>query len=78
MKTMKTIKKLILTSILILMINSASLFAHPGHGHTDGHSLTHYLMEPMHAMVLGAVILMIAFSSTYLILKMKKRAKENA
>lgn len=75
---MNYFKKIILTSILIFIINSTTLFAHPGHGHTEGHSLTHYLMEPMHAMVLGAVVLMIAFSSTYLILKMKKRAKENA
>jgi hypothetical protein len=70
--------KLILTTILVFVINCTSLYAHPGHGHTDGHSLIHYLMEPMHAMIFGAVVLMIAFSSTYLILKMKKRAKENA
>lgn len=29
--------------------------AHPGHGHTDGHSFWHYFMEPKHA--LAAVLL---------------------
>jgi hydrogenase/urease accessory protein HupE len=75
---MNYVKKLILTFILIFISSCTNLFAHSGHGHTDGNSLIHYLMEPMHAMFLVAVVLMIAFSSIYLILKMKKRTKEHA
>lgn len=75
---MKYIRKIFLTVILLFTIPKATLFAHPGHGDSAGHSLLHYLTEPMHAMVFGAVVLMIAISSTWLILKMKKRAKERA
>lgn len=71
-------RKIFLTSIILLIIDKAALFAHPGHGDSAGHSLLHYLTEPMHAMVFGAVVLMIAISSIWLILKMKKRAKERA
>lgn len=77
-RTMNKFRKIFLTCFIIFLMNSSHLFAHPGHGSTEGQSLIHYLMEPMHAMVLGAVVLMIAFSSTYMILKMKKRAKERA
>ncbi len=75
---MKTFRKIFLTTMMVFIINGSKLFAHPGHGQTEGHSFIHYLIEPMHAMILGAVVLMIAFSCTYLILKMKKRAKEHA
>jgi len=71
-------RKILLTSILLLIIDNATLFAHPGHGDSVGHSLLHYLTEPMHTMVFGAVVLMIAISSTWLILKVKKRVKERA
>ena len=27
------------------------LFAHPGHGETDGFTITHYFTEPVHATV---------------------------
>ena len=75
---MNYFRKIFLASILLFIMNQATLFAHPGHGDSAGHSLFHYLTEPMHAMVLGAVVLMIAMSCTWLILRMKKRVKERA
>ena len=75
---MNYFRKIFLASILLFIMNQTTLLAHPGHGDTGGHSLLHYLTEPMHAMVLGAVVLMIAMSSTWLILRMKKRAQERA
>lgn len=75
---MNYFRKIILTSFLLLIMNQATLLAHPGHGDSAGHSLFHYLTEPMHAMVFGAVVLMMAISSTWLIQRMKKRAKERA
>lgn len=75
---MKYVVKALISITVLFFITQTTLFAHPGHGDTSGHSLLHYLTEPMHAMVLGAVVLMIAISSTWLMLKMKKRVKERA
>lgn len=75
---MNYFRKILLSSLLLFIMNQTTLFAHPGHGDSAGHSLLHYLTEPMHAMVFGAVVLMITISSTWLILRMKKRAKERA
>ena len=75
---MNYFRKILPAAILIYIFNPTTLFAHPGHGDSAGHSLLHYLTEPMHAMVFGAVVLMIAMSSIWLILRIKKRAEERA
>ena len=31
-----------------------AVFAHEGHGHTDGYTIIHYLTEPVHALAVGA------------------------
>ncbi|GEM_PF-977706 len=74
---MKIFRISLITSVLFFIISAVSLMAHPGHGTTDGHSLIHYLTEPMHATVLVAVFIMIAASITWMILK-KKKATERA
>ncbi len=44
---------LVLSSVLV----AAPALAHEGHGHSDGGSLLHYLLEPLHvAAVLGALL----------------------
>ena len=73
--TMKIFKISLVSSIIFFVLGNIALLAHPGHGSTDGHSLIHYLSEPMHAMVLAAVVLMVAGSVTWLILKKKKAAE---
>ncbi len=70
---MKSIKFLLSSCVILLLTGIKNLYAHPGHGSTDGHSFIHYLTEPMHAMVLAAVIIMIASSVTWLILRKKKK-----
>jgi len=75
---MNYFRKIFLTAILIILVNQASLFAHSGHGETAGHSLLHYLTEPIHAIILGTVVFLIATSCTWLIFRMKKRAKARA
>ncbi len=69
---MKIFKISLISSIIFFIPGIIALRAHPGHGATEDHSLIHYLTEPMHAMVLAAVLLMIAGSVTWLILKKKK------
>ncbi len=32
-----------------VLLTPALAFAHPGHGASEGHSLLHYLTEPLHA-----------------------------
>lgn len=34
----------------------ALALAHPGHGSTEGHGLLHYLVEPLHASALLALV----------------------
>jgi len=77
-ETMKNIKNYFITSMLLLLSGFTPLFAHPGHGTTEGHSLIHYLSEPMHAMVLAAVIIMIASSVTWFMLRKRKKETVDA
>ncbi len=74
---MKIFRISLISSIIFFVLGNIALLAHPGHGTTDGHSLIHYLTEPMHAMVLAAVFIMIAASVTWMILR-KKKATERA
>lgn len=75
---MKIMKSLWIALVSSLTAGTMLLYAHPGHGDTHGHSLIHYLMEPMHAMVLAAVVLMIAGSCTWYLIRKKNKAAERA
>jgi hypothetical protein len=35
--------------------------AHPGHGETGGYTITHYFVEPSHAIVTIGVLFVVAF-----------------
>jgi len=37
------------------LLASISSFAHPGHGHSEGFTITHYFVEPEHALTLIAI-----------------------
>ncbi len=43
-------------SLLLVMSASSSSFAHEGHGHTEGFTITHYFTEPEHFIPLAAAI----------------------
>jgi hypothetical protein len=38
-------------AVLIVAILPLAVSAHPGHGETDGYTITHYFVEPAHAVV---------------------------
>lgn len=38
--------------LLLAFLSSISVFAHPGHGSSDGFTITHYFVEPEHALLL--------------------------
>ncbi len=40
----------------------AAAFAHPGHGATQSASVAHYLLEPVHASALAALLTLSAIS----------------
>ena len=55
---MRTINKL---AVLLSMISLPFFaLAHEGHGVLEGHSLGHYVFNPMHAIPVVAVILVVA------------------
>ncbi len=75
---MSKIKFIFISFVLTLSAYGSVLYAHPGHGDTPGHSLIHYLTEPMHVMVFAAVVIMIAGSFTWYLIQKKKKAAERA
>jgi hypothetical protein len=40
-------------------------FAHEGHGHTDGFTITHYFVEPQHSVtvLIGAVLFYVIYKN---------------
>lgn len=54
-------KHLILILIITFLLTSSTLpsFAHEGHGHTEGHTLIHYLSEPIH--LAGVLTILLGF-----------------
>jgi len=56
-------KKIAFTLTLLLFIVTPLItLAHPGHGGTDGYTIIHYFVEPMHAVVtFGALIAAFAY-----------------
>lgn len=43
-----------LLSLLITLSATSAAFAHEGHGHTHGYTITHYFVEPEHALAIAA------------------------
>lgn len=43
-------------SLLVILPAATSAFAHEGHGHTHGFTVTHYFTEPEHVIPLVLVI----------------------
>lgn len=58
-------KKLISLGLLSAAVSLPG-FAHEGHGHTHGFTITHYLIEPVHlAVLLGALTASVLFFRRY-------------
>jgi hypothetical protein len=43
--------KIIVFALLATAVAPLIIYAHPGHGSTDGYSIIHYFVEPVHAVV---------------------------
>jgi hypothetical protein len=56
---MKKIAFSILSFLCILCMPIISV-AHPGHGETDGHTIIHYILEPIHAIAAFSGVLLLA------------------
>jgi hypothetical protein len=48
-------KKLVFTS-LVTVVAPLIIYAHPGHGNTDGYTIIHYFVEPVHAVITWSVL----------------------
>lgn len=42
--------------VVVTAITPFIIYAHPGHGSTDGYSIIHYFVEPVHAVVTWSVL----------------------
>lgn len=49
-------KKVITALSLLLMVFPFIVWAHPGHGETEGFTITHYIVEPAHAIISIAIV----------------------
>ncbi len=61
-------KKMIASLALLL---PALTWAHPGHGETDGYTITHYFTEPQHAIITLGVLAAI----TVFIIRERRKSK---
>lgn len=66
---------LALKTIIVMLLPFTGI-AHPGHGETEGFTITHYFTEPVHATV--SVILLAAVFFTVTVLRRKKSADKKA
>jgi hypothetical protein len=60
-------------TIIVMLLPFAGM-AHPGHGETEGFTITHYFTEPVHATV--SVILLAGVLFTVSVLRRKKSANK--
>jgi hypothetical protein len=71
---MKKISSALKTGFLIMAPFAG--MAHPGHGETEGFTITHYFTEPVHAMV--SVLLMAGIIFTVSYIRRKKSGEKKA
>lgn len=57
-------KKIAFTAVIIVLV-PLIVVAHPGHGGTDGYSIIHYFVEPVHAVITYSILLFAAFYIWY-------------
>lgn len=65
--------KKIATAALLLSGLPLASFAHEGHGHTHGFTITHYFVEPEHAVLTWAVL---AIAAGYIWIQRRKKANQ--
>ncbi len=58
---------------VVAALTAGPLWAHEGHGQTEGHSVPHYLVEPEHAWLLMAAL---AFVIVIGVFRLRVRLRE--
>jgi uncharacterized sodium:solute symporter family permease YidK len=58
-------KKIISLFCLLALLAPFTVLAHPGHGETDGFTITHYFVEPIHAVASIGIIASVVFFIRY-------------
>ena len=53
-------KKIIAALSLFILCMPFNSIAHPGHGTTDGYTITHYFTEPVHAVIAVGMLTAVA------------------
>lgn len=67
---MKKITFAVVVIVLAPLIGSA----HPGHGSTDGYSIIHYFVEPVHAVITYSILL---FAAVYIWYTRRQKQQNN-
>ena len=67
-------KKFFITGLVSALIPFIG-FAHEGHGATDGYTITHYFIEPEHAIYTWSFFMASAILISYYRLKKKRSSK---
>jgi hypothetical protein len=66
-------KKFMIAFILFVSCMPLVSLAHPGHGDTEGFSITHYIVEPIHLLVSITVLSAVALYIRHLSRNRKKK-----
>ena len=61
---------------LTAVLTASPALAHPGHGVTEGNSLVHYLLEPLH--IAPVLLLLTAGIATLVTLNRRKKSMRQA
>jgi hypothetical protein len=67
-------KKILVATFAINLIPFIS-FGHEGHGSTDGFTLTHYFVEPEHAVYTWSLLVAIVLLTSYYKVRRKGQSK---
>ena len=68
-------KKVVACLGLFVLILPLISLAHPGHGETDGYTITHYFTEPVHVVIAIGVLVVVTVYIRYM--RKSKQTKEN-
>ena len=69
-------KKIIVALSFFVLCMPLISIAHPGHGTTDGYTITHYLTEPVHLVIPLSILIVGVIYFRYLI--RNRQQKENS
>ncbi|MCU7549144.1 hypothetical protein OCK74_08455 [Chitinophagaceae bacterium LB-8] len=64
--------KITLAIILTLAFLPLIVLAHEGHGSTEGYTLTHYIFEPLHALI----TILVSVLAIFIFMRRTRRARE--